>query len=107
MSFLLFIPHIIPKAASQIPMQVDLICMRYARPIILNGITGSSQVRSSQYPVVQYMRYMSMLMITLNMMMMPMMMIQIEKPCIHQLVVDRLLASLSVEYVEDADTMVE
>jgi hypothetical protein len=53
---------------------------------------------------------MSMLMITLNMMMMPMMMIQIEKPCIHQLAVDRLLASLSVEYVEyveDADTTVE
>ena len=53
------------------------------------------------------MRYMSMLMITLNMMMMPMMMIQIGKLCIHQLAVDRSLASLSVEYVEDADTMVE
>jgi len=107
MSFLLFIPHIIPRAASQIPMQVDLICTRYARPIILNGITGSNQVKSNQYPAVQCMRCMSTLMITLNMMMMPMMMTQIEKPCIHQLAVGRSLASLYVEYVEDADTMVE
>jgi hypothetical protein len=50
------------------------------------------------------MRYVSMLLTILNMMMMPMMMIQIERPCIHQLVAGKSQVSQYVEYVGDEDT---
>ena len=104
MSSRLFTLHIIPKAANQTLTQADPISMPYAKPIIPNGITGSSQVKSSQYHAVQYMRYVSTLLTILNMMMMPMMMIQIERPCIQQLAAGKSQVSQYVEYVGDEDT---